>query len=220
MLYTTASNKGLFMETNFNVDDYKIWLTNIIGINSYKHADKYIEALCQFDKSPGTYLELHDCSYGYKKLLKDYHKKKPTSVWLNRWLLQQYGNYKYCKKCAKIHSKDAFGNSSSLWDGLRSECKLEEKKYELTRDITNRRQYEIRRNINKLLATPSWLTIKQKYEIGEFYYAAMKLEEETGTKYHVDHIIPLQGKNVCGLHVPWNLQVIPAKENLSKGNRF
>ena len=48
-----------------------------------------------------------------------------------------------------------------------------------------------------------------------------KLREEiTGFKWHIDHIIPLQGRNVCGFHVWSNLQVIPAVQNLSKGNKY
>jgi hypothetical protein len=68
--------------------------------------------------------------------------------------------------------------------------------------------------------TPSWLNSNQKREIIDLYEQAKKLKDATGNSYHVDHIIPLCGKTVSGLHVPWNLQVIPAQENLKKYNKF
>jgi len=49
---------------------------------------------------------------------------------------------------------------------------------------------------------------------------AKRLEAVTGEKHDVDHIIPLQGVNVCGWHVPWNLRAITASENRAKGNRY
>lgn len=72
---------------------------------------------------------------------------------------------------------------------------------------------------NKLQATPKWLTKEQFKEIEEFYKESNILTKETGVSHQVDHIVPLQGKNVSGLHVPWNLRVITKEENLKKGSK-
>jgi hypothetical protein len=69
-------------------------------------------------------------------------------------------------------------------------------------------------------ATPSWLTEGQLLDMANLHVLCRKLEDLTPAKYHVDHIIPLQGKNVCGLNVPWNLQVLEAGINMGKGNRL
>jgi hypothetical protein len=76
------------------------------------------------------------------------------------------------------------------------------------------------RYTKKLNATPSWLSSDDLWIIQEAYSLAKLREQITGVKWHVDHIVPLQGKTVCGLHVPWNLQVITASENCSKRNKF
>ena len=69
-------------------------------------------------------------------------------------------------------------------------------------------------------ATPPWLSRKQKSEIRQLYQIAMTMTQTTGEQYVVDHIIPLQGETVCGLHVPWNLRVITQEENLKKSNKL
>lgn len=69
-------------------------------------------------------------------------------------------------------------------------------------------------------AAPPWLTQAHLAEIEAVYAAAVEKSERTGVLHHVDHIVPIKGKTVCGLHVPWNLQVLSASENAQKGNRY
>lgn len=75
--------------------------------------------------------------------------------------------------------------------------------------IATRRAAEIQR-------TPEWA---DKQAIASVYAQAESLSQ-SGTRYHVDHVIPLRGRKVSGLHVPENLQVLPWYKNLSKNNKF
>lgn len=74
-----------------------------------------------------------------------------------------------------------------------------------------------KRRAQKIQATPKWADLKA---IDAIYADAAKMTEKTGIQYEVDHIVPLQGKTVCGLHVGWNLQVITRKANRSKSNSW
>ena len=82
------------------------------------------------------------------------------------------------------------------------------------RAIKSKRKKKVR------LATPSWLSKEQFNDIEQFYKKAIELEEKTGIPHQVDHIVPIQGKEVCGLHVPWNLQVLTRDENRKKSNKL
>lgn len=66
-------------------------------------------------------------------------------------------------------------------------------------------------------ASPPWLTADHWLEINSLYQEAMRLTEETGKLHTVDHIWPLKGTRSCGLHVPWNLQILLFGDNVRKG---
>ena len=73
---------------------------------------------------------------------------------------------------------------------------------------------------SRIKRTPRWLTDDDKWMISEIYELAALRTKMTGMKWHVDHIIPLNGKIVSGLHVPENMQVIPSVLNFRKHNQF
>lgn len=64
-------------------------------------------------------------------------------------------------------------------------------------------------------AMPPWA---DRRKISDIYEKSVQMEKQTGVKHHVDHIIQLVNDKICGLHIPINLQVIPASDNLRKGN--
>jgi len=103
------------------------------------------------------------------------------------------------------------------------------------RPTSDKREYRKRyaeknrdaRNLDTLLrkrrhrqATPKWLTAEDHSRIKSIYLQAKHMTELTGEKYVVDHIVPLRGTNVSGLHVPWNLRVITHVANCKKHNKF
>jgi len=73
-----------------------------------------------------------------------------------------------------------------------------------------------KRNARIRAATPTWLTPEQRQQLAHTYWLAKDATRVTGEPYHVDHLVPLRGRNVCGLHVPWNIRVVPADVNLRK----
>lgn len=69
-------------------------------------------------------------------------------------------------------------------------------------------------------ATPTWLTDADRSQMLEFYVQAQERSKATGIKHEVDHIVPLKHDLVCGLHVPWNLQILTAAQNRAKRNQL
>ncbi len=72
-----------------------------------------------------------------------------------------------------------------------------------------------KRRAQKLSATPKWADLRK---IERIYQSSKKISDKTGTKLHVDHVVPLSHPLVCGLHCETNLRIVPAKKNLQKGN--
>ena len=132
--------------------------------------------------------------------------------------------HKYCYCCSTIkpyleYHKDLSGTSS----GLRTYCKScrsmeQQGSYEKYKDshikshIKNAGKIRARNIMQKLNRSRRIVPWTEKEAIDTFYH-------NCPIGYHVDHILPLQGKEVSGLHVLANLQYLPARDNMSKGNK-
>jgi hypothetical protein len=147
-----------------------------------------------------------------------------------------------CKECRKGEHVDRYAADKESWnkravqwrkDNPDAAESIDARARVKHRDKRNKQKFEwdkankgrvnflnSKRYASKLLRTPAWLTEDDLIHIRCLYQVAAMRSRESGQKWHVDHIIPLQGETVSGLHVPSNLRVIPATENLRKYNNY
>lgn len=164
----------------------------------------------------------------------DAHKIKNRDV-TRRWVEQNPEKKKMLDKEWRKNNKERKRLNNRAWDLANPEkAKASKQKYaEANREKKNARQrervkmhpeitmaYVRKRQAAKVQRTPPWFNPEHLWMTKEAYALAKLRERVIGGKWHVDHIVPLRGKTVSGLHVPWNLQVIPDKLNRIKGNRW
>jgi ribosomal protein L33 len=113
---------------------------------------------------------------------------------------------KHCGRCGQVKPFEEFRKNTSQRLGLNSYCKICHQ--ETTTSTQAGRQSEYK--ANKIQRTMPWSELE---DIKKFYTACP-------VGYHVDHVVPLNGKLVSGLHVLGNLQYLPAVENCSKNNKY
>lgn len=155
-----------------------------------------------------------------KEYLKNLSPEKQERLRLAKLKLSQGEKAKAKKKEYALKNREAIRQKDKIHRELNKE-EIKKKKAEWLR---NNRDWDnaanARKKASKLRATPKWVDAEHEKRIREIYAKCQELTKTTGIKYQVDHIIPLQGKEVCGLHVFWNIEPIPASENASKCNKL
>lgn len=129
-------------------------------------------------------------------------------------LVKRYTSGGNCTECQRENSWKISKEDRAIYYRQNKEKRkhFTQRWREMNRDKVNAKV--AKRRAAQSNATPLWLTNMQHKEIQNFYTKAIE------RNLTVDHIIPLKSKTVCGLHVPWNLQLLSKAENCSKGNRY
>lgn len=135
---------------------------------------------------------------------------------------------KVCNKCNIARPVTDFYKQKRNRGGLMHQCKpcMNARSVEYNRerrhtddDFRLRHNVKTQAYLNKARSQWRGLNEDEQWMIQEIYSLARLRTDVTGVPHEVDHIVPINGKDVCGLHVPHNLQVLTQAENRSKGNR-
>ena len=135
-------------------------------------------------------------------------------------LIGRYGEYqKYCSpKCCKLfwkhNNKEKDKQSKELWLANNPEKRKENSHKYRKKNISYYTEYSSLRTRNAKNAKIKSLNEFDELYLIEFYDLAKRRGLE------VDHIIPIKHKRICGLHVPWNLQMLTRSQNAKKNNKF
>lgn len=151
-------------------------------------------------------------------------KKHTTKLWqINNADSCKVYNKKYLKKWQKANRTKTV-EYVQKWRKENLELAKRREKLIKKKWLKNNKAISLARTNNKradkLQRMPKWLSTQQRIEIQDFYVLAKELQWLSEEQLQVDHIIPLKGKHVSGLHVPWNLQILPRSINYQKSNKF
>lgn len=165
---------------------------------------------CNEIKDLSLYHKRADSKDGHAYHCKECESKRKTG----NLKVKEYNNLYYKNNIEKEKLR------SKSWQKINSEkVKIAKSQYKkLNKSKVNNENAKYRALKKK--ASPSWLSSIQKAQIQEFYEIATARSMQSGISYHVDHIHPLSGDGFNGLHVPWNLQILAAHENLTKHNKL
>ena len=147
-------------------------------------------------------------------------RKARRKAYNRKWRLANPDKHKAYDKKWVVNNQDKVKDYQKKWQLANPDkVKAYDKKW-VVNNTAKENAWNAKRRAAKLQASPKWLTKFDLDYIKSIYIQAKELEKIDGIERNVDHIVPLKGKTVCGLHVPWNLQILTSIDNLKKSNKL